>query len=46
MGARFVPSMPEAKKSFWIHTMELLGDVGHLDSPFGLLGDIVSVSER
>jgi hypothetical protein len=26
--------------------MELLGDVGHLESHFGPFGDVVSVSER
>jgi hypothetical protein len=35
--------VPQAKKSFWTHLMELLGDVGHLESRFGPFGDGVSV---
>ena len=31
---------------FWTHLMELLGDVGHLDSRFFLFGDTVSVDAR
>ena len=31
MGARFAPNIPLARKSFWTHPMELLGDVGHVD---------------
>jgi len=31
MGARFAPNVPLARKSFWTHPMELLGDVGHVD---------------
>ena len=30
----------------WTHLMELLGDVGHVESHFGLLGDTVSVGAR
>jgi hypothetical protein len=33
-------------KSFWTQMMELLGDVGHVESRFGLFGDGVSVSAR
>jgi hypothetical protein len=43
MGARFKPNVPLAWKSFWMHMMELLGDVGHVESHFGLFGDSVSV---
>jgi hypothetical protein len=32
-----------AQKSFWAHLMELLGDVGHLESCFSPFGDSVSV---
>jgi hypothetical protein len=39
-----VPNVPQAQKSFWTHTMELLGEVGHVESHFGLFGDCVSVS--
>ena len=30
----------------WMHPMELLADVGHVESSFGLFGDGVSVSAR
>jgi hypothetical protein len=40
------PNMPLARKLFWTHPMELLGDVGHVESHFGLFGDSVSVGER
>jgi hypothetical protein len=30
----------------WTHMMELLGDVGHVESCFGLFGDGVSVGAR
>ena len=33
-------------ESFWAHPMELLGDVGHVESRFGPLGDSVSVGTR
>jgi hypothetical protein len=33
-------------KSFWTHPTKLLGDVGHVESRFGLIGDSVSVSAR
>jgi hypothetical protein len=29
-----------------MHPMELLGDVGHVESRFALLGDILSVGAR
>jgi hypothetical protein len=35
--------VPQAQKSFWTHPMELLGDVGHLESRFDPFGDGVSV---
>jgi hypothetical protein len=35
-----------AHNSFWTDQMELLGDVGHLESRIGLFGDSVSVSSR
>jgi hypothetical protein len=31
-------------ESFWMHLMELLDDVGHVESPFGPFGDSVSFS--
>ena len=33
--------MVYAGKSFWTHPIELLGDVGHLESHFGPFGDTV-----
>jgi hypothetical protein len=33
-------------ESFWRHPMELLGDVGHVESHMFLFGDTVSVSTR
>jgi hypothetical protein len=38
-----VPNIPLALKSFWTHPMELLGDIGHVESCFGPFGDNVSV---
>ena len=43
MGARFASNVPWAHKSFWMHLMELVGDVGHLESRFFMFGDTVSV---
>jgi hypothetical protein len=43
IGARFVPNIPQAQKLFWTHPMELLGDVGLVESNFFLFGDSVSV---
>jgi hypothetical protein len=36
----------KAHKSFWMHPMELLGYVGHVESRFSLFGDSISVSAR
>jgi hypothetical protein len=33
-------------KSLWTHPMELLGDLGYVESRLGLLGDNVSVGAR
>jgi hypothetical protein len=35
-----------ARKSFWMHSIELLRDVGHVESRFGLFEDSVSFSAR
>jgi hypothetical protein len=43
MVARFAPNVPQAPKSVWTHPMELLGDMGHVESRFVLFGDSVSV---
>jgi hypothetical protein len=41
-----VPNVPHALKSFWTQSMELLGDVGHVDPHFGLFRDSVGVGAR
>jgi hypothetical protein len=46
MGALFASNELWAQKSFWTHPMELLGDVGHVESTFGPFGDGVSVGAR
>jgi hypothetical protein len=46
VGAWFAPNIPQALKSFWTHLMELLGDMGHVESCFGLFGDSVSAGGR
>jgi hypothetical protein len=28
----FVPNIPQAHKSFWMHPMELIGYMGHVES--------------
>ena len=40
----FAPNVPLARKSFWTCPMELLHDVGHVESRFDLFGDGVSVA--
>ena len=35
-----------ARKSFWTHALELLGDVVHVESRFSPFGDSVSVGAR
>jgi hypothetical protein len=46
MDARFAPNVPQAQKLFWTHLMELLGDMGHVETHFDLFGDSVSVGAR
>ena len=46
IGAWFMPNVPYAWKSFWTHLIELLGDVGHVESDFGPFGDSVSIGAR
>jgi hypothetical protein len=41
-----VPNIPSAWKSFWTKPMELVGDVAHVESRFGLFSDSVSVGAR
>jgi hypothetical protein len=42
----FAPNVPLAEKSLLTHPMDILGDLGHLESRFGPFGDIVSVGAR
>jgi hypothetical protein len=35
-----------AQMLFWMHPTELLGDMGHVESRFGLFGDSVSFDAR
>ena len=46
MGARFAPNVPQARKSFWMHSMELLDDMGPVESPFSLFRDSANVDAR
>jgi hypothetical protein len=46
MGARVVLNEPQTQKLFWMHPMELLGDVGHVESRFSPFGTSVSVGAR
>jgi hypothetical protein len=44
MGARFASNVSHARKSFWTHTVEQLGDLGHVESRFSPFGYCVIVS--
>ena len=46
IGAQFAPNIPQAQKMVWTHLMELLGDVGHMESCFDPFGDSASVGAR
>jgi hypothetical protein len=46
IGARFASSIPQAQKSFWTHPLELIDDVRHVESHFGMFGDSISVGAR
>ena len=46
IGERFGPNVPQAQKLFWRQLIELLGDVGHVQSHFGPFGDSVSFDTR
>ena len=46
MGARFAPNVPQARKSFWMHPMELLDDVGLVEPHLDPFGDSVRVGAR
>jgi hypothetical protein len=38
----FASNVPQAQESFWTHPMELLGDVGRVESRLGSFGDSVN----
>jgi hypothetical protein len=47
VGARYMHGLCRTyHKSFWMHTMELLGDVGHVEAHFGLFGDGANLDAR
>ena len=47
IGALFASNVPQARKSFWTHPMELLGDVGHVNlASFHLETVFVLVQDR
>jgi hypothetical protein len=41
-----VPNVPQHQKLSWTDAMELQGDMGHVESRFGLFGDNVGVGAR
>jgi hypothetical protein len=43
---QFAPNIPQPQKQIWTHPMELLGDVGHVESRFDPFGDSVSFGAR
>jgi hypothetical protein len=46
MDARFAPNITYGQKSFWTHPIDLLCDIGHVESRFNPFGDSGSVSAR
>jgi hypothetical protein len=40
---RFAPDVPWVRKLFWVHLMELLGDVGEVEARFGPFSDSVNL---
>ena len=46
IGVQFAPNVPSTQKSFWKHPMELIGDVGLVESCLGVFGDSVGLSAR
>ena len=39
-------NVPLARKSFWMHPMVLLGDMGQVEDRFGPFGDSVNVGAK
>jgi hypothetical protein len=46
VGAWFAPNVPWEQKSFWLHPMDILGDVGQMEAHFGLFEDSVNLHIR
>ena len=46
VGAWFAWNIPYAWKSIWMHPTELLDDVCHMESRFGVLSDSISFGAR
>jgi hypothetical protein len=46
VGARFVPNIRNAQKSFWTHPMVLLGDETQVEARFSPFGDSANLHER
>jgi hypothetical protein len=46
IGARFVPNIPMAQKSFLMHPMVLLGDEAQVEARFRLFGDSANLDTR
>ena len=44
--AQFVPNVPLAQKSFWMHLMVLLGDVDQAEARLNPFGDSVNLGAR
>jgi hypothetical protein len=44
--AQFALNVPQARKLLWTHPIEHLGDLGHVESHFGLFGESLSIGER
>jgi hypothetical protein len=42
----FVLNIPQAQKLFWTHPIEHQGDLGHVESHFGLFGESLSIGAR
>ena len=42
----FASNIPLAQKSFWTHSMELLGDGAQVEARFGPFGDIANPNAR
>jgi hypothetical protein len=46
IGARFEQNIPQAQKMFWTQMMELLYDLGHMESCFDLFEDSANLDAR